>query len=470
MNKYDLAVVGSGMGGSMIASLNKDKKLLVFEKDTNLGGCASTFKRRGKYFNCGATTFVGYEKGHIVKEIFAKADFTPSLKKSKIAIRIIQNKKVVDRIKDFDEFLENINKVYPNKNNEIFWRKIKELDEKFWTLKKIYYAKYSLNSYKKSLAFLSKLFLVFGFDLLKSAEAFIKQTLGNISLEYKNFINAQLLITLQITSKDISLLSLALGLSYPFHDVFYVNGGMGRLFEGLLKDVELRRKEEVLKILKEDNFYRLISSKGEYLTSTLVLNSCIFDSSNLFEDKNIKKYYDSFSFSDQSAFVINFSLKKSGDFLHHYQIILEKNIPNCISNSFFISFSHKDDEIMSKENYSISISSHTKASFWKNLDKNEYKKQKQITQDFIINEFLKNFENIKKEDILDIFSATSKTFKRYINRYNCGGRAITLKNILQTSSCKTPFKGLYNIGDSIFAGQGWPGIALGVDVLNKELN
>ena len=60
-------------------------------------------------------------------------------------------------------------------------------------------------------------------------------------------------------------------------------------------------------------------------------------------------------------------------------------------------------------------------------------------------------------------------FKRYINRSNCGGKAITLNNILQTPSCTTPFKGLYNVGDTIFAGQGWPGIALGVKVLNREL-
>ena len=44
------------------------------------------------------------------------------------------------------------------------------------------------------------------------------------------------------------------------------------------------------------------------------------------------------------------------------------------------------------------------------------------------------------------------------------------KSLLKIASCKTPFKGLYNIGDSVFAGQGWPGVALGVDVLNKELN
>ena len=125
---------------------------------------------------------------------------------------------------------------------------------------------------------------------------------------------------------------------------------------------------------------------------------------------------------------------------------------------------------MSSDSYSITISTHTKALYWKNLLKQSYEKQKTITQDFIIKHLLENFKSIKEKDIKNCESATSETFKRYINRYNCGGKAITLKNILQTPSCNTPFEHLHNVGDTIFAGQGWPGIALGVEILNKELN
>ena len=74
-----------------------------------------------------------------------------------------------------------------------------------------------------------------------------------------------------------------------------------------------------------------------------------------------------------------------------------------------------------------------------------------------------------KEDIKIEFCATSKTFKRYINRFNCGATPLNLKNIFKIPSSITPFKNLYNIGDSVFAGQGWPGVALGVKVLNQNL-
>ena len=470
MKTSDIVIVGSGIGASLISALNKDKDLLLFEQDSNLGGCASTFKRFANYFNTGATTFVGYEKNHPIKNIFDKINFTPDIKKSEVAIRVIQNKKVLDRVKDFDTFMKSLNDVYPHKNNRLFWTKIKEIDDNFWQFKKLYFAKHSLNSYLKTLSSSLELFKLFGFDLLKSADEYIKEVLPNISKEYKAFINAQLLITLQTTSKEVSLVSLAIGLAYPFHDVFYVNGGMGSLFDGLLKDIEVHTKEEIQKIKKEHNTYRVITNKSEYLSKQVILNSSIFNSSKLFDDEKIKKYYDQFSINDQSAFVIYLTLDSKEDFLHHYQIILDEKIPNSFSNSFFISMSSKDDEKMSKNGYSITISTHTKALYWKNLDKDEYEKQKQITEKFIINHFLENFNSVKKENIINCFSATSKTFKKYINRYNCGGKAITLKNILQTPSCTTPFKGLYNIGDTVFAGQGWPGIALGVEVLNKELN
>ncbi|WP_323590251.1 phytoene desaturase family protein [Aliarcobacter butzleri] len=469
MQKIDLTVVGSGIGGSLISILNKDKNLVLFEKDKNLGGTASTFKRFGNYFNSGATTFVGYEDNHIIKEIFDSADFIPDLKKSSYAYRTIINGKSIDRITDFEEFIESLNSVFYHKNNRYFWQTLKDIDERFWKLKDIYFAKYSLNSYLKSLKTIDILFKEYKFLLFKSAKSFIKEVLGDISKEYQDFIDAQLQITLQSTSKDIPLLSFAIALSYPFHKIFYANGGMGKLFDDMLKDINVKKNEQIIQIKKENNFYRLISSKDEYLTSKLVLNMPVFECKNLFLDEDLQSYYKKFEFYDQSAFVIYLKIDSKKEFLNHYQIILKESIPNAVSKSFFVSFSHKDDEKLSKNGYSVTISCHTKALFWNELSKEEYEKNKEFTKNFILDELLKNIPDIKKEDIKIEFCATSKTFKRYINRFNCGATPLNLKNIFKIPSSLTPFKNLYNIGDSVFAGQGWPGVALGVKVLNSNL-
>ena len=230
MKKIDLSVIGSGIGGSLISILNKDKQLVLFEKDKNLGGTASTFKRFGNYFNSGATTFVGYENNHIIKDIFDEANFVPDLIESSYAYRTIINGKSIDRKTDFEEFMDSLDTVFYHKNNRYFWQTLKDIDERFWRLKDIYFAKYSLSSYIKSLKTIEILFKEYKFLMFKSAKSFIKEVLGDISKEYEDFIDAQLQITLQSSSKDIPLLSFAIALSYPFHKIFYANGGMGKLF------------------------------------------------------------------------------------------------------------------------------------------------------------------------------------------------------------------------------------------------
>jgi phytoene dehydrogenase-like protein len=470
MQNFDMAVVGSGIGGSLCAALNKEKNLILFEKDSNLGGCASTFKRYGAYFNTGATTLVGYEDGHVLKNTLDKIGCTPNISKSPIALRIIQNNHIIDRTKDFEHFLEQIEQRFSNKKNSIFWEKIQQIDEKFWSLKHIYFGKYSFKHYYKTTIFIKELILLFGRDIFKSATGFIKSTLGDISKEYLDFIDAALLITIQAKSNDVSLLSLALGLAYPFHDVFYVEGGMGSIIEDIVKEIEVHKKEAIENIVQDKEQWIIESKKGTYKTKNLILNSSIYQTNKLFCDKKIKNYFEQYNFSDQSAFTLYLKIDSPDSFLHHYQFILEDKLPNCISNSFFVSFSKKEDKKLSQNGYSITISTHTKALFWKHLSKEEYEEKKIETQSFILKQFLGYFTNIKKEMITYAFSGTALTFNRYINRYNCGGKAIGFKNISQLPSTNTPFKGLYNVGDTVFAGQGWPGVALGVNVLQRQID
>ena len=469
VKKLDLAVIGSGIGGSLISILNKDKDMILFEKDKNLGGTASTFKRFGSYFNTGATTFVGYEDNHIIKNIFDEANFVPDLIQSPYAYRTIIGDKYINRTTNFEEFIDSLNLVFYNKNNRYFWQTLKDIDERFWRLKDIYFAKYSLSSYLKSLKTVEILLKEYKFLMFKTAKGFIKEVLGDISKEYEDFIDAQLQITLQSTSKDIPLLSFAIALSYPFHKIFYANGGMGKIFDDMLADVNVRKNEQIKYIKKEKNSFRLISSKDEYLASKVVLNAPVFECSDIFWDEDLKNYYNKFNFYDQSAFVIYLKIDSQKKFLNHYQIILENSIPNSVSNSFFVSFSHKNDTKMTKNGYSVTISCHTKALLWNELSNDEYESKKEFTKNFILNELVKKIDGIKKEDIRIEFCATSKTFKRYINRFNCGATPLNLKNIFKIPSCLTPFKNLYNVGDSVFAGQGWPGVALGAKVLNSNL-
>jgi phytoene dehydrogenase-like protein len=68
-------------------------------------------------------------------------------------------------------------------------------------------------------------------------------------------------------------------------------------------------------------------------------------------------------------------------------------------------------------------------------------------------------------------AASPKTFQRYINRSQLGGNAITMKNFLpKLPGNDTLIDGLYHVGDTVYAAQGWPGVMLGVDNLRRLLH
>ena len=48
MKKIDLSVIGSGIGGSLISILNKDKDLILFEKDKKISNLVE-FQTSYKY-------------------------------------------------------------------------------------------------------------------------------------------------------------------------------------------------------------------------------------------------------------------------------------------------------------------------------------------------------------------------------------------------------------------------------------
>lgn len=70
-----VVVIGGGIGGLTTAALLAQRGYCVqlFEQAAQLGGCASTFQRRGFTFDVGATQVAGLEPGGIHAEIFCCA-------------------------------------------------------------------------------------------------------------------------------------------------------------------------------------------------------------------------------------------------------------------------------------------------------------------------------------------------------------------------------------------------------------
>jgi len=461
---YDYAVVGSGVGGSSIAALlsKKGHKVILFEKDANLGGCSSSFYHNGNLYNAGATTLAGYEDGYIVKEIFDTVGFVPDIKECDVSMEVIQGGKRTKRYKDLDLFLKEINKNYYHPQNDAFWKLVYKINKDFYQVGGYRYTNKSTFAKIKSLFSFWPVGLKFGRYIFINAEDFINKFYKGIDKEYKAFLEAQVLIVTQAPLKEINFLTAAVALAYTFNNNYHAAGGFKKLFNGLVRDVDsVLKKTEVEKIHKEKESFRLTTQKGSFEAKNVILNTTVYQSAKLFDQEEIKQEFLPYKKLDnfQGTFVCYMTLKTDKKFLHHYQLIKDKIYSHAISKSVFVSFA--DDF---KEGYvSVTASTHTDYRLWYD----NYLEKKEQLQKEIYEDIMQTFD-LTALEVVDCFSATPQTFKHYINREQAGGNPITMKNfILKLPANDTRIEGLYRVGDTTFAAQGWPGVMMGVKNLSE---
>jgi phytoene dehydrogenase-like protein len=470
----EYAVVGSGIGGSSIAAyLNaQGHETVLFEKEPYLGGCSSTFTHKGYHYNTGATTLAGYQEGHIVKKMFDDIGFTPELIPTDPAIVIKQNGKTTPRYRDLEKFLEVVEKNYPHPKHRAFWTLVHQIGASFYAMHGHYYETKTL--WKKIISLTSYLPLLVKFQkhLRTNALSFIQDFYGDVSEEYLQFLESQALIVAQAKLDKINFFTAALSLGYTFNETHYVKGGFSRLFDGLTSSMkQVRRKTQIMHIESQVDHFVLHTKRDSIKTKNVILNSTMYESGTLFAKENIKRYYRKYEKLDnhQSSFMLYVTIKSDKKFEHHYQLIQDSPYPHTLSNALFVSFSDVDDTELAQEgHYSITASIHTDVRTWQ--DPSVYKERKEQLEKILLKSLCDILE-IKDEEIVHHMAATPKTFKNYINRSQLGGNAITMKNFLpKLPGNDTPIKGLYHVGDTVYAAQGWPGVMLGVENLRRLLH
>jgi phytoene dehydrogenase-like protein len=462
----DFIVVGGGVGGVLTSATLKKRgfETLLLEKDKNLGGSSGSFNRGNYTYNIGATTFAGFHKGTPLFELIEEIGSQLPIDEIDPALSVIQNGKETKRFKDLDRFVDEVNRDYPHTKNIDFWSSVQRVSEEFYSFQQYRYSQKDLLENLISLLSFSPIFLKFYKYIFQNGENFIKRFFGDINEEYFQFIDNQILIVAQKRSRDLNALVVLISLGYTFMPNYYVWGGMGKLFETLSKDIDFKTEKEVLSIQRVKNFFKVETKGGDiFFSKNVVLNSIVFNSSQIFSENSIKKYYQKYEKlnSFQSAFMLYGVLKSEAKLEHHYQIILDNILENSISNAIFISFSDINDlKSAPKGERTFTISIHTDVRFWNNLKREQFFEQRAILENKILELICKNLP-IERNEIVKYFSANPQTFQKYINREQLGGVPMS-KIFYKLPSNITPFKGIYHVGDTTFPAQGWLGVATGV--------
>lgn len=124
--KYDVIIVGSGLGGLLCATLiaMQGKKVCVLEKNKQLGGNLQTFSRNKKIFDTGVHYIGGLGEGQTLHQIFKYAGLMDKLRLQKMdegfdKILIGNDAQQYVQSQGYDAFLNNLVKDFPTEKNAI---------------------------------------------------------------------------------------------------------------------------------------------------------------------------------------------------------------------------------------------------------------------------------------------------------------------------------------------------------------
>jgi phytoene dehydrogenase-like protein len=273
------------------------------------------------------------------------------------------------------------------------------------------------------------------------------------------------MIVAQATSEKVNFFTAALSLGYTFNETHYPLGGMGAMCETITSKLSTICLEcTVQSISSKDGIYHLSTTKGQFRCRNLIMGNALYGTNPTFDDPKIQNYTGKYQrlHNHQSAFVLYMSLKTTRHYEHHYQLIGKEIVPNTLSKSLFVSFSDPSDRQMAPEGeYRVTASIHTDERWWIGLPPSLYKRKKQELQE-LLQEWILDTLSLDISEVEASFSATPKTFSHYIHRSQLGGNALTLSNPLPfLPSNDTPIEGFYNVGDTTYAAQGWPGVVMG---------
>lgn len=472
---FDFAVVGAGIGGSVVSSIlnHLGYNVVLFERLDYLCGCAGTFKRKGYYFNAGAATFVGLDGNLPLAKLKHLLNLEFPVKKIDPSLKIYIKDKIINRYQDKDMAFEEIQKAFYDKNNKKFWNTIYTTSDLIWQMLYDFLPQASnLPSTKlilKAFKNIDKIVRIAP-NFFKNAKTYALQTLNNLDKDYERFLSYHTLITAQGFLDEVNVGVASLGLTYPNLDNYYVLGGMDKACEVFVKNLKhVFRKTTVKKIKHYEDKFVLETTAGEFEAKNVILNKTIFDMFELFDDPYIKE----FSFKSQKtftkkwgAFTMYFMVDDifGDDFEYHHFILLDEEIPFTKSKSIFLSISAKEDTLLSIENKrSITISTHSEIDSWFDVDKDEYKRRKKLVEEFILKKLYEYIPIFKNAKLYNVESGTPLTFRRYTSRYMgaVGGIPVINKYFFNYPRPITPKKGVYVVGDTVFPGQGWPGVSLG---------
>ncbi len=490
MTKTEIVVVGAGIAGLTSAAILSKLGLSVtlIESHNQSGGCAGTFKRKKYIFDVGATQVAGFEEGGIHYKIFKFLDIP-------LPEAFILNPACIVDLNDGSKPIP----IWYDKNE---WIKEREIQfpgsRKFWQLCNLIHQSNWRFANNNPVLPINNLW-----DFSQLLKALGPMNLATGILLKSTIFDLLRICGLSNDQRLIKFLNLQLKL-YSQEDVYKTAALYGSTVLQMSQQPHglwhLKKSMQVLSEALEDS----LKKTGGHIVFGQKVNSINFDDIKkswkvcaISKQENLEYYADDVIYTPPAQSLLNHleksldrnpsyksiiqSLPNPSGALVFYSALKKEHIKSISSNhyqfvskelgSLFVSISEDGDGRAPIGEITMIASLFTKTNDWFNLDKHNYiKKKKEYLQK--ISFALENQFEISCENWIHKELATPLGFERWTNRPNgiVGGlgQSPDIFGLFGLSS-RTPFKGLWLCGDSIYPGEGTAGVSQSAMMVSRQV-
>ncbi|PJF37038.1 MAG: FAD-dependent oxidoreductase [Candidatus Thermofonsia Clade 1 bacterium] len=471
-----VVVIGGGVGGLTAGALlaREGFEVTVLEAHVYPGGCAGTFYHKGYHFDAGATVAGGFQKGGPHQIAGALLGITWQVERIEPAWVIHLPDCVITRWGEEMRWREERAAKLPALRH--FWRIQEQAAEAAWQFAA------RLPEYPPaSLADLLRLATKIRPNLIPISPLALMsmgQLLNLLNVRDPNaraFIDAQLLISAQTTSRKANALYGAIAVDLPRVGVYHPRGGIGNIARQLAEALaahggRIIYRHAVTQIERRaDKTFRLHTNKGNTFEADIVLaNLTPWALADLLGEaappalqREVKTRP-----STWGAFTLYLGLPSAAVPSHaeHFQIVQDLSQPLGEGNSVFISISSPHDLSRAPSGMrAVTLSTHTAIAPWWHLRQNDpegYQERIAQYRDRLLDAAERVIPNVRSAAQL-ILPGTPAAFQRFTRRPLGMVGGFPFASLLNVRGPHTGIENLWLVGDSIFPGQSTAGVTAG---------
>lgn len=477
-----IVVIGSGVGGLTAAALlaRAGLDITVLEAHVDAGGCTATFYHQGYRFDAGATLPAGFYPGGPM-EIVGKAvgvDRWPVRAADPAMVVHLPGGARVHRYAG-DSRWEERRRAF-GAESERFWRWQESTSDAVWDLA------LRIPSWPPQTPSEVRQLASAGLGWLRTdprrrakpglaldAVRSVARHLGGASERLRLFVDAQLLIAAQTTSRYANALYGAAALDLPRRGVVHAEGGIGTIANTLVHsvrqgggEVDFRQEAERI-VMERGRPVAVETTKGASFPADVVIaNLPPWNVRQLLGERTPRRLRNLPERPRHlwGAFMVyagfDGAIVPNGLPLHH-QVVLGEPMGN--GNTVFLSLSPAWDGGRAPQGQrTLTMSTHTELDLWWDLyeqDREAYQARKHLCASQVLSAAEVALPGLRSATDL-ILPGTPVTFQRFTRRAWGWVGGFPQTSLLRAWGPRLA-TGLWMVGDSIFPGQSVPAVALG---------